>query len=671
MKIPYQSNQRQVMPTGGSAQNIALQSTPGLNPFLDTVVKISGEKFEESKAKDLQQKQLGILKDLNKFNNDTEINLREIEDPVAYEQQRQTLLADKVQQITETYDSTILDPMSEALATWEMKWGNRTVEEVLRRQNILTLRDVEKTVDEITETEYFDTENANVSLQLFNKQLDDMPPGTMTYEDQQKIYKNTAKSIITNLASNHITQSVNQLVEEANDINTARALIPGLVKDYEKIQALANKEVGINTITKKQVQDYSNILERALIDREIVKRVREGNPAALIALDTSGISGTAKIEAKKAIADSIKLATTKQTDNTVAELVDPLSNMDLNLTSPELFQENLDKILDGKFDDEKKQKKYNDLDSEGKLKVKESALAFANKMDASIKSRKARKVLESKEKNDEIFVKARQDIKDGTLTIAQIEKLKLSEDEDGERIRDSLITYYTLYTNKNLPTDVNIDLENKIKEKILDKEILDINQQFQLENEAEPLSIFERMLRGNLTDGQMDRSEALLSKVDDPVTLKNEALINGFVQGFKTTVQGGTLASINPTAGIDFFNFENLMRERFDEGLKNKIDPTDLVNPSSKHYIGKDIDNFISTQNEIIERMSQSLGREREDPPPEDNRNQFGRKPEPLTMEEWENMSPIKTGELPSGMSYDEIIETKQYKDWYKRKPKQ
>ena len=67
MKIPYQSNQRQVMPTGGSAQNIALQSTPGLNPFLDTVVKISGEKFEESKAKDLQQKQLGILKDLNKF----------------------------------------------------------------------------------------------------------------------------------------------------------------------------------------------------------------------------------------------------------------------------------------------------------------------------------------------------------------------------------------------------------------------------------------------------------------------------------------------------------------------------------------------------------------------------------------------------------------------------
>jgi hypothetical protein len=180
------------------------------------------------------------------------------------------------------------------------------------------------------------------------------------------------------------------------------------------------------------------------------------------------------------------------------------------------------------------------------------------------------------------------------------------------------------------------------------------------------------MLRGNLTDGQMERSEKLLSKVDDPVTLKNEALINGFVQGLKNEIQGGVLSTSNPQAGIDFFNFENLMRARFDEGLKNKIDPTDLVNPSSEDYIGKDIDKYIPTQAIILERLRQSIGREPEDPPPEDNRNQFEKSMEPpLTMEEWENMSPYKTGDIDPRMNYDDIIKTKQYKDWYKRKPKQ
>ena len=58
MKIPYQSNQRQVMPEGGSAQNIALTASGGQNTFLDTLTKISGDAFQQKY--DLEQKKQAI-----------------------------------------------------------------------------------------------------------------------------------------------------------------------------------------------------------------------------------------------------------------------------------------------------------------------------------------------------------------------------------------------------------------------------------------------------------------------------------------------------------------------------------------------------------------------------------------------------------------------------------
>ena len=285
MKIPYESNQRQVMPTGGDAQNIALQSTPGLNPFLDTVVKIAGDKFDESRALDIQKQQLDILKDLNTFNNDTEASLKGIDDPIKYTQEWNNALKNKIELLRETHSPEVIDGMVEPLTRIEMQMANRIYANAQEKQNTILVNDLDKAIADDLSHENFILEDTLVDIKLIETEIDSLTGNAIDAKEAASRTLEYKKDKITNLSNNFKVESLDTIRNKSHNRDEAEALIPRYVERYKKIQETANKELGINTISKNAVSDFSDSLYLALINKEVTSAIRYGKPENIEKLD--------------------------------------------------------------------------------------------------------------------------------------------------------------------------------------------------------------------------------------------------------------------------------------------------------------------------------------------------------------------------------------------------
>tara|TARA_R100001594_G_scaffold6095_5_gene17894 strand:+ start:2159 stop:4543 length:2385 start_codon:yes stop_codon:yes gene_type:complete len=619
MKIPYQSNQRQVMPTGGSAENIALQSTPGLNPFLDTVVKISGEKFEESRALDIQKQQLDILKDLNKFNNDTEASLKTIDDPIKYSQEWNNALKNKIESLRENHNPEVIDGMLGDLTNIEMKITNTIFANAQTKQNSILVNDLNNYIASDLENENTNLEDTLVDIVLTETEIDNLTGrGVHDIQVAEKLKVEYKKDKIKNLSNNFKAESRDTIINKSHNRDEAAALIPRFVERYKKIQETANKELGINTISKEAVSDFSDSLYLSLIDKEVTSAIRYGNPEDIENLDLiNKLSPKAAEKLNKDLAGWIDAAEKQEVENIAPiilnsfddpnDFLTPNGNRDVKEIKKRVLE-----VTRGVFFDDpdgEKQKLWNKLSGKQQSDLKGLALTRLNKTLSFLDNQQKAEDENGQRNNDAVAKGLYEKLSNGTLNIADVEGAEFSNDNYGQNLKSEfLVLAENLQTNK-IRTSSNFNAMKTIKERIVapNNKIFSVNTPFTLGNEEidKPLSILQRLAldKGDpraLSQNDFEHLKTLLSLRTDQISIDNN---NAYTKLFNS-LEGMVYDSTNKkdTFGPQrLLQFQMDLLKKFQEGLDNGIPASELINQKSEHYVPRklDMNDYIRTSKEI------------------------------------------------------------------------
>jgi len=326
MKIPYQSNQRQVMPTGGSAENIALTASGGQNTFLDTVVKISGDAFQQKYDLEQKKQAIDLISDLSTFDAETETTLQSIQEPGEYVAMRQRAKADKLKTVGQTYDKKFLDEYYGNFADWENKYDDTTRKGALKLKNTKIALDLDTTSRKMLETEPVDLEDAKQRLAVLEaKKNDGVSEGALDEKKTRDYLDKIEQSMFSSL----LNKTVNESQEEVVQVPFASRdqYIENRVKTYGEIYDEAQKRIGVGKLGGKSVlnpertqvvQRFEDSLRKLAIEQQIsdVEDIKEFDVirksdvlkgmSADKELEMEGIINKAELDFAKAIDDTIK-----------------------------------------------------------------------------------------------------------------------------------------------------------------------------------------------------------------------------------------------------------------------------------------------------------------------------------------------------------------------------
>ena len=328
MKIPYQSNQRQVMPEGGSAQNIALTASGGQNTFLDTLTKISGDAFQQKYDLEQKKQAIDLISDLSTFDAETQTTLQNIQEPGEYVAMRQRAKADKLKTVSQTYDKKFLDEYYGNFADWENKYDDTTRKGALKLKNTKIALDLDTTARQMLETEPVDLEDAIQRLAVLEaKKNDGVSEGALDEETTRKYLDKVEQSMFSTL----LNKTVNESQEEVVQVPFASRdqYIENRVKTYSEIYDEAQKRIGVGKLGGKSVynpertqvvQRFEDSLRKLAIEQQIsdVEDIKEFDVirksdvlkgmSADKELEMEGKINNAEIAFAKAIDDTIKKA---------------------------------------------------------------------------------------------------------------------------------------------------------------------------------------------------------------------------------------------------------------------------------------------------------------------------------------------------------------------------
>ena len=119
--------------------------------------------------------------------------------------------------------------------------------------------------------------------------------------------------------------------------------------------------------------------------------------------------------------------------------------------------------------------------------------------------------------------------------------------------------------------------------------------------EHEATKIMTKPLRGFLKNiyAKMHRKEKKFKRL---LTFEE------FVAANKDNILGNAaFAKLNLKAEPRFFQFKLIMKQRFEEGIKNGKNVFELLDKTSEHYILKDIQNYIPTKETQINEVKDSM----------------------------------------------------------------
>ena len=252
MKIPYQSNQRQVMPTGGSAENIALTASGGQNTFLDTLTKISGDAFQQKYDLEQKKQAIDLISDLSTFDAETETTLQSIQEPGEYVAMRQQAKAAKLKTVGQTYDKKFLDEYYGNFADWEDKYDNTTRKTALKLKNTKIALDLDTTSRKMLETVPSDLEDAIQRLAVLEaKKNDGVSEGALDEKKTRDYLDKIEQSMFSSL----LNKTVNESQEEVVQVPFASRdqYIENRVKTYGEIYDEAQKRIGVGKLGGKSV----------------------------------------------------------------------------------------------------------------------------------------------------------------------------------------------------------------------------------------------------------------------------------------------------------------------------------------------------------------------------------------------------------------------------------
>lgn len=264
-----------------------------------------------------------------------------------------------------------------------------------------------------------------------------------------------------------------------------------------------------------------------------------------------------------------------------------------------------DQAINGTFGgDLQKIKTYNALAPDEKTKFKEDLKKIKNESIAFINNANTAIMNQRKQESTNNSIRVYDDYRTNGI----VDQLKVKEvfgDVKDNKIaadtRQQFIDISIKQANGELKKISNYYKNGEITNKILSGEITDLSTPFVLKGEDEAKSILQRAGDGVNPDVDLQfYVKYLLPNVKDEQFLNDNKRFFEFISKYERAVEGPKYASLLDINSDNRLNaFKNDMLEKFISQRKAGVSTEDLLNPTSKKFIGNNIANYMVNLNEV------------------------------------------------------------------------
>ena len=209
----------------------------------------------------------------------------------------------------------------------------------------------------------------------------------------------------------------------------------------------------------------------------------------------------------------------------------------------------------------------------------------------------------------------------GILDKASINQVFGNDTDDiNTSTKQQFIDFATKQGNNEIKKISNYYKNDEITSKILEGQIKDISTPFVLKGEDKPLSILQRAGDGVNPDVDLKfYIDYLFPNVKDNTFVEDNKKFFNFIKKYQTQIEGPTYSKyVDKNLDNRLNNFKNDMFKKFVERRRLGDATEDLLNKTSKKFIGNNISNYLPTQGEIEKGILENFT--------EENKNKYPKK---------------------------------------------
>lgn len=313
--------------------------------------------------------------------------------------------------------------------------------------------------------------------------------------------------------------------------------------------------------------------------------------------------------------------------------------VDPNMTLDEA-EEFYKEAKSGNFgNNEEYQEIYNDLDTQGKTDFNKAINQQRSHVRAEISFQQGQEQRLEIEANDELFVDSYDKTINGTLTISDIDALEF-EGKQGVEYKTALKNLVAKRESGLLPTDAGLELYDKAFKMIMEGKISSVTEKVIPNANGEMMSILDMTGADGIGHSQAKELYSLIINKNNQDVLYQKQAFQDFLLAYEDQILGNPLyQKYNTKSESRFFDFTLIMKEAYDQGIKEGKSPIQLLNSQSDDFILKNLAEFIPTDEQLTNEVLESFGME----VPNDKNSQPQRKPD---------------------QSIEEYYQSEEYKNW-------
>lgn len=243
-------------------------------------------------------------------------------------------------------------------------------------------------------------------------------------------------------------------------------------------------------------------------------------------------------------------------------------------------------------------KNFTSIKGEDREKLKQQLRVKAEFQDKSVKFATGSQLLESKKQVAESIRGSNNSYKG--VDTSELSRFYTNNQDYNNQIFD----YNSKFVTGNISKDTNYFTNDKIIKKILNNEINHPYDKFILPGEKAARSVTERLGDGTLNQ----EDDTFISSIFE---IKNDTKLNNankeffkFMDKVNPLIAGSTSAKFfDENYNGRLSTFKQDMYTKFNNGVKNNIPITNLLDAKSENYIAKDLLNYAPTQSDLRESL--------------------------------------------------------------------
>jgi hypothetical protein len=281
---------------------------------------------------------------------------------------------------------------------------------------------------------------------------------------------------------------------------------------------------------------------------------------------------------------------------------------------------------------------YNNLDKQGKADFINALSSRWSEIKADINFNRSNAEFEEIKANDQLWVDNYSKIINGEMTIQAIRDLEF-EGAYGVKLQESLVDLAVKKANGELAVDGNLQLYNKLFEKVLSGEITSVTQEFNMPGYDKPITLMDLTGENGIGTSQLGTLYSLISNKYDSNIVKQEQRFQEFLLAYQDQILGNPVyQKFNTQSESRYFDFSLIMRLAYNQGLSEGKTADQLLLSTSSDFILKNIADFIPSNETLMNEMMSSVG---------------------ITTTESTDQPQIKPGQ-----TWEEYKNSEEYKNW-------